>query len=376
MFTRFHGIDRHVAHLTIHVVDQAGVELKRIGRCTGEEIDRYLQSLTSDDVVLIEAGSGSFLFADTVERHGAAALIVDPAQFHADAKKKRRVKTDKKDAEKLSRALWKSAVFPDEPLPLVYKPRPEIRTLRRLFSALQRLNKALVMGKNAVVGTLRDIGIDLSETEKDRLFRRQQGLAALGAHSIDEVSGVAVESLLKVVYTCLEEKAKLHRQIIRCGAFLRSDVELLLSIKGVSPLLALAFLADVADLTRFRSTRALSAYLGLVPNVRSSGETERHGHIVRQSRALTRTLFTQAVQHIGASSPEIAQWYERLRYRRGVGRARIALIRKIVKIMRRMLLTREPYRHGDEGSTAKKLKLYHRMLKREDDDGERQKISA
>jgi transposase len=49
------------------------------------------------------------------------------------------------------------------------------------------------------------------------------------------------------------------------GEALKSQVELLISIKGVTPLIALAFLGDVADVRRFRTLRKMNAYLGLVP---------------------------------------------------------------------------------------------------------------
>jgi len=41
-------------------------------------------------------------------------------------------------------------------------------------------------------------------------------------------------------------------EILAAGEPLKSQVELLISIKGVTPLIALAFMADVADIRRFR----------------------------------------------------------------------------------------------------------------------------
>jgi transposase len=53
----------------------------------------------------------------------------------------------------------------------------------------------------------------------------------------------------------VEAKERLATEILLAGEPLKSQVELLISIKGVTPLIALAFLADVADIRRFVSAR-------------------------------------------------------------------------------------------------------------------------
>jgi hypothetical protein len=67
-----------------------------------------------------------------------------------------------------------------------------------------------------------------------------------------------------------EEKKNLQRGICRAGRPFEEQVRLLIGIRGVTPLLALGFLSEVGDIHRFRSLRALLAYLGVVPTVRSS----------------------------------------------------------------------------------------------------------
>ena len=52
---------------------------------------------------------------------------------------------------------------------------------------------------------------------------------------------------------------------------LEAAIKLPISIRGVAPLLALAFPAEVGDIRRFPSARKLHSYLGVVPAVRSSG---------------------------------------------------------------------------------------------------------
>ena len=70
----------------------------------------------------------------------------------------------------------------------------------------------------------------------------------------------------------------------------------------------------------------------------------------------------QSIYHTASSSPYFRRYYADLIERRGVGRARVAMMRKICGVMRRMLLTGECYRWIDHESYAKKLKKYEKEL--------------
>ena len=112
----------------------------------------------------------------------------------------------------------------------------------------------------------------------------------------------------------------------------------MVTIPGITALTAAAFLADVGDVTRFRSQRQMSAYLGLVPRCHDSGGTSRPGHISRKSRKLTRTMLTQPIYQTIKGTPSWQRQYDELEERRGSGRAKIAMIRRLCGVMRRMLL--------------------------------------
>jgi transposase len=56
-------------------------------------------------------------------------------------------------------------------------------------------------------------------------------------------------------------------------------------------------LAELHDFRRFRSPRALMAYLGLVPGETSSGEKHRRGRITRTGNALVRRLLVETAWH-------------------------------------------------------------------------------
>src|SRR5207237_9226010 len=68
----------------------------------------------------------------------------------------------------------------------------------------------------------------------------------------------------------------------------------LMSIPGVGQLTALAFTAAVDDPKRFRRSRDIGAYLGLVPRRHQSGEIDYTGSISKCGDRRVRTLLYEA----------------------------------------------------------------------------------
>jgi transposase len=95
----------------------------------------------------------------------------------------------------------------------------------------------------------------------------------------------------------------LAKEILFAGKPFEKEVKLLISIKGITPLSALAFLSDVGDVRRFGTTRKMNAYLGFVPKLKESGDVSRVGHINRATRKTTRTLLTQSLVQAMSASP-------------------------------------------------------------------------
>lgn len=124
----------------------------------------------------------------------------------------------------------------------------------------------------------------------------------------------------------------------------------------------LAFLSEVGDISRLKSARKMDAYWGLVPHCSDSGGKVRHGHITRESRKLSWTVLTQSLVQVVDASPQFRQFYDRLKERRGAGRARIALIRKLCGVMRHMLISGEEYQNKEDELLNKKRSQYRRIL--------------
>jgi transposase len=226
-------------------------------------------------------------------------------------------KTDKHDARNLAKALWVHLVTGELGIPTVHKSAAVVGELRKLFAHYCLLNRQIAMHKNNAQEIFVDNGVELKGELKCRLFASESGLEALKEMNISAASRVCLELTLQVL--CKVAQAK---------------------------------------------ERLMNVYLGLVFRASNSGGKERLGHITRESGKLTRTILTQCVDHVAASSMSLDRYYRELREKRGIGRARIAVIRKLCGMRRRMLLSSEQYRWMDQGLYEKKLRQYERVLKR------------
>ena len=343
---------------TISMLNRKGKEVDFKERCY--DLKEYIENLGPEDAVVIESSTGAFYWADQVESKGALCYVLDPHKFRII--KDSWNKTDKHDSRNTAKALWVYIVTGEFGIPTVYKPDVVIRELRKLFSQYQLLNRQIRMLKNNIQAIVADNGITLTKDEKNTLLLPKHGKEVLKKLELPHASEISIEGSLELLWRVEEEKERIRKEIILAGEPLKEAVKLLITIKGITPLTALAFLADVGDIGRFKKQKKMNAYLGLVPKVKDSGGKSKSGHINRESRKLTRTILTQSIYHVSNSSPSFRKFYEDLVERRGAGRARIALIRKICGAMRSMLLTGECYRWMDDILFTRKLKAYEKDL--------------
>ena len=69
----------------------------------------------------------------------------------------------------------------------------------------------------------------------------------------------------------------------------------LMSVAGVSSVIATAVIASIGDISRFQSPEKLASYFGLTPRVRQSGKRGAiHGRISKQGNATAQTMLIEA----------------------------------------------------------------------------------
>jgi transposase len=135
------------------------------------------------------------------------------------------------------------------------------------------------------------------------------------------------------------------------------DARRLLTVPGVNLIAAGTFLAAIGDITRFRNARALVADLGLDPKVRQSGEEPaRSGRISKRGSASARWALVEATWSVVNQPGPLRAFYQRVRARRGHGKAIVAAARKLAMLFWCLLSRGEDYAHQQPSLTAQKLR--------------------
>ena len=160
-------------------------------------------------------------------------------------------KTDTRDSRNMAKALWVFMVTGEFGLPTVYKPSCAVRELRRLFTYYDLVTRQIRMLKNGIQALLVENGVELKEGEKNKLLSPLHGPDLIRNYELSSASMTIIAGEMDLLGTLTKKKDEAVLEILRAGEVFQDQVELLITIRGITPLTALAFLSDVGDISRF-----------------------------------------------------------------------------------------------------------------------------
>jgi transposase len=150
--------------------------------------------------------------------------------------------------------------------------------------------------------------------------------------------GSLIEPLLTVWHAVDDQVAALERQLVR-RARRHEACHRLMTVPGVGPLTALAFVTTVDDPARFRRSSSVGAYLGLTPRRHQSGERDVSGRISKCGDRLTRSYLFEAANVLLTRVERwssLKAWAIRLAKRSGAKKAKVALARRLAALLHRL----------------------------------------
>jgi transposase len=339
------GLDVHRDFCEVAICE-AGV-VRSAGRVetSPDVLELFAQSLGADDRVALEVTGGAWEIARILEPQVKQVIVVSPDDTGI---RQARAKTDRLDARTLAKLLAAGE------LDAVWMPDEDTRVLRRRLARREQLVRARSRAKNEIHAVLmrrlkgKPPVSDLFGV-KGRSWLRELKLPLEEAETL--------ESALRHVEFLEQEIAAVER-LIALEALRSPDARRLMTVPGVNVICAATFLAAIGDVRRFRSSRQLVAYLGLDPRVRQSGsEPARGGRISKRGSASARWVLVEAAWSVVHQPGPLHAFYERIRARRGHGKAVVAVARKLAVLFWCLLTRGQDYAHQQPSLTAKKLRL-------------------
>ena len=299
------GLDVHKETIAIaYIKSGSRGEATYQGNCSGSNAaaERALRKLAKklgvklqELSVCYEAGPTGFVLGRRLRQLGVECVLCSPSK--TERKPGEKIKTDKRDAQKLAKLYKNGDITPvrippelDEAVRDVCRARTDAvddlsRSKKRLNSFLLRLGMSYT-GRSkwtpAHMRYLRDITMP-TDAQK-----------------------VVLEAYIQAIDMCTTRVKELKEKLIE----LLEDwewkpvVKALMGCKGFQEVAAITLISELGDLRRFDNPRKLMSFLGLVPSEHSSGGTRRQGGITKCGNSHARWMLVECSQHF-RKSPQI-----------------------------------------------------------------------
>lgn len=278
---------------------------------------------------IVEASPLAEWLCTVVEELGHKIAIVCPRKAKVALASQAKKKTDRRDARALAelcRSGWYEAVR---------RKSAEAREMRSFMTARKQLVECSTAIASSIRGILRAHGVKLEGGTDDRDFYKRVQVAT---EELPQLAQLGIKELLKA-FDLLHEQQRALYKVLHKNARENHTTKLLQTIPGVGPATAAAFVATIDDPNRFPDGEKVAAYVGLTPSVYQSGETEYRGRISKTGDKLLRWLLVEAAHILLSRSGtpcNLRTWGLKLQEKKGTGKARVAVARRLCGIMWKM----------------------------------------
>lgn len=115
------------------------------------------------------------------------------------------------------------------------------------------------------------------------------------------------------------------------------------TVPGFGMTLSVLVAVEIADVNRFPTVGDLHSYAGVIPSTYASGKRTYHGRITKQGSAWLRWAAVEAVYPAIKKELGLRVLYSRLAKRKGANVAKIAVARRLLTIIYRLLTEKREY---------------------------------
>lgn len=316
-------------------IDAGGKVVKRAALATTPgSIERYFGGRPSCRVAL-EVSTHSPWVSRQLAELGHEAVVANGSEVYGKGRRKRR--NDSLDAEYLAR---QARADPSLLHPVQHRGAKTQQDLA-LLRARDQLVSARTKLINHVRGSVKAVGSRITKCSAE-VF------ASNAARQLPAELRPVLAPLLEVISDLTKRIRGMDQQVEEL-AKRYPEAAHLSQPTGVGTLTALAYVLVVEDPKRFRRSRQVGAFLGLVPKLDESGDSSPQLRITKAGDPLLRKYLVSAARYIlGPFGPacDLRRYGEAIAARGGKNarrRAAIAVARKLAVMLHRLWITGAAY---------------------------------
>jgi transposase len=328
------GLDVSDRYTNYCVLDREGEVLEEGRLKTSEALLRQRFEGTPCRVIL-EAGAHSPWISRAFASLDYEVIVANPRRVQLIAQSNR--KNDRADAETLAR---------------LGRADPKLLGPVRHRDLQAQADLAVIRGRNALVaartllinhirGAAKSAGGRLPAGDAHTFHRRAKA-------NIPPEMAPALEPLVDAVEQLTAQIRDADRRVKALIESRYPVAKCLQQIAGVGPLISLSFILTIGDPTRFRRSRELGPYLGLVPRQRESGDSSPALRISKAGDSFLRQLLVNGAHYIlGYRGPDcdLRRWglKQASGGKAAKKRAVVGVARRLAILLHRLWVTGEVY---------------------------------
>jgi transposase len=300
-------------------------------------------NLGKGDAVVIETTTNVWDVYDIVEPRVSYTVVAHAGGVRQIAEA--RVKTDKKDIERLIRLLIADIV------PEVWVPPVEVRELRGMISYRTRLVKTSTMIRNRLQSLIHRHNLILPKGKlRDKAWWEAQ--------QVSELERIQIRQELAMLDEMEKHEGEVDAELGRqsLGEVWGKQAMRLLQLSGFGVIVTMTVLSAIGDVTRFESGKKLVGYSGLGAGVHDSGKEHIEKRITKSGRKELRWALVEAAWRAIRISPYWKEQYEKyLRRMRKPNQAIVVIVRKLLVVVWHVLTKEETDERVNEEDLAYKM---------------------
>ena len=303
-------------------------------------------NLRKGDAVVIETTTNVWDVYDIVEPLVSYVVVAHAGGVRQIAEA--RVKTDKKDIERLIRLLIADIV------PEVWVPPVEVRELRGMISYRNRLVKTSTMIRNRLQSLIHRHNLTAAGVPKGMLRDK----AWWEAQKVSALEKIQIRQELAMLDEMEKHKGEVDGELGRqsLGEVWGKQAMRLLQLPGFGVIVTMTVLSAIGDASRFESAKKLVGYSGLGAGVHDSGKEHIEKRITKSGRKELRWALVEAAWRATRISPYWKEQYEKyLRRMRKPNQAIVVIARKLLVVVWHVLTKEEMDERVSEEDLAYKM---------------------
>jgi len=331
------GLDVHSKKIVFEIQDGDGT-IVATGEfdSTPDGLEHFLikHKLPSGTPVALETGTMAFFVAKQLAGLGLEPVVIDAHEVRIKAHRPTQ-KSDRRDAHELCNGI-RVGMYRS----IVHIPPKEIQDLRLALSRRRHFVRVATAQKVAVKTLVRAAGLGTPV----RFLKTEKHWASLN----DVLEGHPdlqrhVEMHRKMHKTALDIVAELDQELRALCEPRQNEIKRLQTMPGVGPVVAMTVVATLSDAKRFKGSKPVASYLGLVPTTNQSGEHDRQGHITKRGSTECRAMLIEAAHHARLPSHPLNPYFAQICAKRGYKVATAAVAHRMLRILHAMLVKQEDF---------------------------------